>query len=122
VSPLKLKGLGQGSAGAWGGCPADGAFPVNPFLVAPAFLPTNDPQTTNAVGVFDSGSPYTVFSPEHAQLIGIDDVIVGRPERINTLGGGIDLYLFDLEIQLLAAGPRFAAQVGFFPARSPRNI
>jgi hypothetical protein len=82
----------------------------------------NGPQTTNAVGVFDSGSLYTVFSPEHAELIGIDDVLVGSPERINTLGGGIDIYLFDLEIRLLAAGTRFAAQVGFFPARSPRNI
>ncbi len=78
--------------------------------------------TTNAVGMFDSGSPYTVFSPEHAQLIGIDDVTVGRPEHISTLGGGIEIYLFDLEIQLPVAGHRFAGQVGFFAARAPRNI
>jgi hypothetical protein len=78
--------------------------------------------TTKAVGIFDSGSPYTVFSPEHAQLLGIDDVTAGNSERISTLGGGIEIYLFDLEIRLPVAGPRFAGQVGFFAARSPRNI
>ncbi len=77
---------------------------------------------TKAVAVFDSGSPYTVFSPEHGQLIGIDDVTVGNPERITTFGGGIDIYLFDLELRLVAAGGRFAGQIGFFPARAPRNI
>jgi hypothetical protein len=82
----------------------------------------NDGLTTNAVAVLDSGSPYTVFNPEHAQLIGIDDVTVGNPERISTFGGALEIYLFDLEIQLLAAGPRFAGQIGFFPSRAPRNI
>ena len=79
-------------------------------------------RTARAVGVLDSGSLYTVFSPEHAALIGIDDVMAGTPEGINTLGGPIQIYLFDLEIQLLGAGPRFAGQIGFFPARAPRNI
>ena len=77
---------------------------------------------TKAVGVFDSGSPFTVFSPEHAQLIGIDDVTVGNRERISTLGGGIDVYLFDLELRLVRAGGRFAGQIGFFSQRAPRNI
>lgn len=74
------------------------------------------------VGIFDSGSPYTVFNPDLAQVIGIDDVTVGTLERISTLGGGRDIYLFDLEIQLPAAGGRFAGQVGFFAGHSPRNI
>jgi hypothetical protein len=78
---------------------------------------------TKAVAVFDSGSPYTVFSSEHAQLIGIDDVTLGVPERISTLGGGLfEIYLFGLELQLVAVGPRFAGQIGFFSTRAPRNI
>jgi len=82
----------------------------------------NGDLTTMAVGIFDSGSPYTVFSPEHAMLIGIDDVMAGTPEGINTLGGPIQIYLFDLEIQLLGAGPRFAGQIGFFAGHASRNI
>jgi hypothetical protein len=58
----------------------------------------NGEQSTNAVAIFDSGSTYTVFSPEHAQLIGIDDVTAGNLERISTLGGSREIYLFDLEI------------------------
>jgi hypothetical protein len=82
----------------------------------------NGDMTTTAVGIFDSGSPYTVFSPEVAEVIGIDDVMTGRPEGIGTLGGPIRIYLFDLEIQLLGAGPRFGGQIGFFAAHAPRNV
>lgn len=83
----------------------------------------NHDLATNAVGIFDSGSPFTVFSPEQAALIGIDDVTVGNRQRISTLGGGLfDIYLFDLEIELRAAGTRFAGQIGFFAGRAPRNI
>jgi|SRR5271157_251795 len=84
----------------------------------------NGDMTTTAVGIFDSGSPYTVFGPEHAALIGIDDVTTGRPEGVNTLGGAIRIFLFDLEIQLLGvgAGPRFAGQIGFFSGHASRNI
>jgi hypothetical protein len=82
----------------------------------------NHDLATEAVGIFDSGSTFTVFSPEHAALIGIDDVTQGNAQRISTLGGGIDIYLFDLEIKLLAAGARFAGQIGFFAGRAPRNI
>lgn len=77
---------------------------------------------TKAVGIFDSGSAYTVFSPEYAALIGIDDVTVGNRENVSTLAGSREIYLFDLEIQLGVAGTRFAAQIGFFAARAPRNI
>ena len=82
----------------------------------------NHDLTTNAVGIFDSGSPFTVFGPEHAALIGIEDVTTGNPVRITTLGGGLDIYLFDLEIRLLAAGARFGGQIGFFVGHAPRNI
>ncbi len=69
---------------------------------------------TNAVGIFDSGSLYTVFGEEHAALIGIDDITVGNREGVITLGGPRNVFLFDLEIRLSAAGRRFAAQIGFF--------
>ena len=82
----------------------------------------NGEMTTIAVGIFDSGSLYTVFSPEHAELIGIDDVTAGRPEGVTTFGGTIKVFLFDLEIQLMRAGPRFAGQIGFFPGHASRNI
>ncbi len=82
----------------------------------------NGDQSTKAVAVFDSGSLYTVFSPECAQLIGIEDVTTGNRQGINTLAGQRDIYLFDLEIQLREAGPRFGAQIGFFAGHSARNI
>ncbi len=46
----------------------------------------------------------------------------GHPEGISTFGGLIEIYLFDLEIQLIGAGPRFAGQVGFFSGHASRNI
>jgi hypothetical protein len=79
-------------------------------------------QATSAVGIFDSGSVHTVFSPECAALIGIDDVTTGNREEIGTLGGPVDIYLFDLEIQLRIVGARFGAQVGFFAGHAARNI
>lgn len=82
----------------------------------------NGDLTTTTVGIFDSGSTYTVFSPEYAALIGIEDVSVGNRARINTLAGPLDIYLFDLEIQLREAGRRFAAQIGFFSGHAARNI
>ncbi len=82
----------------------------------------NGGMTATTVAIFDSGSPYTVFSPEHAALIGIEDVMVGTHENISTLGGPREIYFFDLEIQLPEAGPRFAGQVGFFSGHASRNI
>jgi hypothetical protein len=82
----------------------------------------NGAQSTAAVAVFDSGSLYTVFSPEYAQLIGIEDVTVGNRQGINTLAGQRDIYLFDMDIQLRETGPRFGAQIGFFAGHSARNI
>jgi hypothetical protein len=82
----------------------------------------NGDRTTNAVGVFDSGSLYTVFSAEYAELIGIEDLTRGNRVGVHTLAGQRDIYLFDLEIQLREAGQRFAAQIGFFEGHAPRNI
>ena len=81
----------------------------------------NGEQNTNTVAVFDSGSLYTVFGPEYAALIGIEDVLTGNRDVVNTLSGSRPIYLFDLEIQLREAGRRFAAQIGFFAGRTARN-
>lgn len=82
----------------------------------------NGDTTTIAIAIFDSGSIYTAFRPEHAELLGIDDVTAGRPETVNTLGGLTVIYLFDLEIQLAAMGARLAGQIGFFPGPAARNV
>jgi hypothetical protein len=76
----------------------------------------------NTVGILDSGSLFTVFSCEFAELLGIDNVTNGRRERISTLANGRDVYFFDLEIEVLAAGSRFPAQIAFFEGRAARNI
>jgi hypothetical protein len=82
----------------------------------------NGELTITTIGIFDSGSIYTIFSPEYAASIGIDDVSIGNRAGINTLAGPLDIYLFDLEIQLREAGQRFAAQIGFFGGHAARNI
>jgi len=82
----------------------------------------NGKKSTHAVGIFDSGSVHTVFRPEHAALLGIDDVTAGHAESISTLGGPIQIFLLDLEIQLVGAGSRFAGQIGFFSGHASRNI
>jgi hypothetical protein len=82
----------------------------------------NGDRNTTAVGILDSGSPYTVFSPEHAALIGIHDIADGRSESVSTFGGLIQVFFFDLEVQLVGTSHRFAGQIGFFAGHAPRNI
>jgi hypothetical protein len=82
----------------------------------------NGARETTAVAVFDSGSVYTAFGPQYAELIGIEEVTTGTRVRINTLAGSTDIDLFDLEIQLREAGRRFAAQIAFFAGHASRNI
>lgn len=81
-------------------------------------------QATKAVGVVDSGSTVTVFNPEHAELLGIDDVTDGELQNIGTQGGPVHCYIFDLEMQVEMEDHtrRFTCRVGFFPTRRPRNI
>jgi hypothetical protein len=49
-------------------------------------------QSARAVGVVDSGATITVFNPEHAEILGIEDVREGQPERVSTQGGPVDYY------------------------------
>ena len=81
-------------------------------------------RTTRTVGILDSGSSFTIFSPEFAELLGIDDVSSGHRARASTLGGAVDFYLFDLEMEVRFPSHRgrFAGQIGFFAAKMPRNI
>jgi hypothetical protein len=78
--------------------------------------------SARAVGILDSGAAHTGFSSEIATLLGINDVRDGRRVVINTLGGDLDLYMFDLEMRIVSLGARFGAQIGFFPVHTPRNI
>src|SRR5437763_7680555 len=82
----------------------------------------NSGMSVNTVGILDSGSVFTVFSCEFAELLGIENVVDGRRERISTLADSRDVYFFDLEIEILAAGLRFPAQIGFFAGKAARNI
>ncbi len=83
----------------------------------------NGQQSTRTVGIFDSGSVLTIFSSRIAILLGIEDVIAsGMRQPISTFGGPLDVYMFDLEIEILATNTRLAAQVGFFAGHAPRNI
>ncbi len=77
-----------------------------------------------AVAVMDSGSALTVFGHEYALALGIPDVTVGRQQAISTLGGGIDCYMFDVEMEIRVKehSNRFQAQIGFFAGRVRRNI
>lgn len=77
-----------------------------------------------AVGILDSGSPFTIFSREFAELLGIDDLETGEHDRAATGGGPVDFYYFEVEMGI-HIGPhdnRFNCRVGFFPERKPRNI
>ena len=76
------------------------------------------------IGILDSGSSFTVFNPELAEILGVGDVSAGRPLRARTLGGPIDFYSFDLEmgIRLGNRRDRFPSQIGFFVLRMARNI
>ena len=74
------------------------------------------------MAVLDSGASHTVFSREIADLLRIDDMMAGGHVAASTLGGSFEFYLFDLEVRLPPSSERFTGQVGFAPARIPRNI
>lgn len=76
------------------------------------------------LGVFDSGSTHTVFSAEFADQLGIDYIHEGDPVQLNTGGGPVSIYQFQLEIEIRVGNHRrvIPGQVGFFAGRRPRNI
>lgn len=82
------------------------------------------PHVTRAVGVIDSGATITVFNPQHAQMLGIEDLSEGELQQYRSQAGQLDYYVFDLEIQIQLQDHqnRFPCRVGFFAAHRPRNI
>jgi hypothetical protein len=84
----------------------------------------NGTESTGALGVVDSGSAITAFKPEHASLLGIEDVSGGVLQQISTQGASLACYMFSLEMQVEFGGNpiRFPCQVGFFAGNVPRNI
>jgi Aspartyl protease len=80
--------------------------------------------SVRVLGVVDSGSTFTIFNPEYAQALEIDDLHGGVPGRVSTQAGPIDFYIFDMEMAVQLAGHvnRFPCRVGFFESRRPRNI
>jgi|ERR1700728_13693 len=79
---------------------------------------------TRAIGVIDSGATITVFNPEHAEILGIENITDGEPGKAQSQAGAVDYYVFDVEmrVQIEAHVKRFPCRVGFFPVRKPRNI
>src|SRR5258708_39020863 len=82
------------------------------------------PMSTTVIGMLDSGSTFTIFNPQHAQLLGIEDVTDGEASHVTTQLGRVDFYRFDLEMRLKFGtyDRRFPCRIGFFDVRRPRNI
>jgi hypothetical protein len=104
---------------------------TQPYLSSPSGLTPlmqvkliNGTVSTGALGTVDSGSTVTVFKPEHANLLGIEDVTSGDLQQITTQGGGVDCYVFNLEMQVEFGDDtiRFPCRIGFFVGNMPRNI
>jgi hypothetical protein len=81
-------------------------------------------RNTRVVGLLDSGSAVTVFSREVAGLLGIEDVSVGDPSVVRTLGGPLPFFIFDMEMAVHLPGltGRFPGRIGFFLSATGRNI
>lgn len=81
-------------------------------------------RVARAVGILDSGSMHTVFTQELATQLGISDITVGRRDTLRSAAGPFDIFLFDVELEVHAAGVqrKFSAQVGFAERHLPRNI
>ncbi|SRR5216683_5655099 len=80
--------------------------------------------SARVLGAVDSGSTITVFNPEHALTLGIENLEAGEPRRVTTQGGPVDYYVFDIEMQIDLQGHKhkFPCRAGFFTVRKRRNI
>lgn len=76
------------------------------------------------VAVLDTGCLYTIFQRSNAELLGIEDITVGRRINMTSGGGTLSIYQFEtpeLEIHLGPLSPRFSGQICFADG-IPRNI
>lgn len=75
--------------------------------------------------VLDSGATVSIFQPEMAELLGIDDVTTsGVTQQISTVSGTMTVYFYDVEMELILDSSReiIPCQIGFPDRRIPRNI
>jgi hypothetical protein len=96
-----------------------------PTPAAQVILRRNGQETTTLLAVLDSGSSVTVFQPEMAELLGIDDVASSKvTQQLSTGGGPITIYLHDVEMELVleSSSETIACQIGFADRHIPRNI
>jgi hypothetical protein len=95
--------------------------PLAPLLMVELIRGAN---SARVLATVDSGSTITVFNPEHAEVLGIDNLENGEPGHVSTQAGPVDYFIFDIEmrIQLQNHNNQFPCRVGFFSHRRPRNI
>ena len=93
-----------------------------PALPVSLFHPNGS--SVEAIGILDTGSTHTVFQNQFAALLGITDITAGDIDTISTAGGGIQIYLFDMEVELSIGSfhQRISGRVGFSQGHLPRNI
>src|ERR1700722_4267966 len=100
--------------------------PVGSGALAPLLLVEliRGSNSARVLGTVDSGSTITVFNPEHAEILGIENLEDGEPRSVSTQAGPVEFYVFDMEmrIELQTHTNRFPCRVGFFTVRRPRNI
>ncbi|NUO81196.1 hypothetical protein HUU05_14045 [candidate division KSB1 bacterium] len=79
-----------------------------------------DRAATTDFALIDSGSTFSVFTREIADELGIE-VLAGRAQRLNTLGGSLLAYDHELEIGITSS-LRYAIEVLFTEYPIPRNL
>jgi hypothetical protein len=76
--------------------------------------------TTTDLALIDSGSTYSLFSREIADELEIE-VLQGRMQRLATLGGPLQAYGHEVEIEIIPHF-RYRAEVLFAEYPIPRNL
>lgn len=79
-----------------------------------------DQAATTDFALIDSGSTFSVFTREIADELGIE-VMEGRAQRLNTLGGSLLAYGHELEIEITSS-LRYATEILFTEYPIPRNL
>lgn len=76
--------------------------------------------TRTALALIDSGSTFSLFSRELAELLGID-TIQGRAQKLATLGGSLLAYGHEVRIEI-APDLQYKTEVLFSEYPIPRNL
>jgi hypothetical protein len=109
----------------------DGAFQYknlpgfSPMPSAEVILHMGDSHTGTVFAILDTGATVTIFQPELALDLGIEDITTAPIfETVSTGGGPIRAYQFQVEMELALNGhrSRFGCTVGLAERHIPRNI